>query len=253
MIRQRTFPKILQSVRQEIEKDGRFKVVLVEPEYEINLGFVARAMANFGFSELALVNPKCDPKGENASMYSKHAKPILENVQIYPSLSSATSDCRLLVGTTGVLVRHRHITIRDPISLIDFKKMLKGKEENKVALIFGNEGTGLSEKDVSSCDFLITIPTNPVYPVLNLSHAVAIVLYELSEFNIPVVFAQKKEKEALIKTLWLYVEKYKKSLRNPRKLKIAIRRLVGKSMLSEQECKAVLGILRKAYKDIKIS
>ncbi|MEM4633944.1 MAG: RNA methyltransferase [Candidatus Anstonellaceae archaeon] len=229
----------------------RFRVILVEPEYEINVGSVARVMKNFGFAELFLVRPKCNHLGFDAIKFSKHAKEILENAQISESLLEASKGCKFLVGTTGVLHRHWTRTIRSPVPIKQFAKMVQHLKEGRVAVAFGNEGAGLCEEDVSSCDFLTTIPANADYPVLNLSHAVAIILYELSKHNeATFVPAGEKEKEQLINTFGLYVDRYAQVMRNPRKAKIAFRRVIGKSLITDKECASILGVLRRAYNEL---
>ncbi|MCX8197758.1 MAG: RNA methyltransferase [Candidatus Micrarchaeota archaeon] len=230
---------------------GRFRIVLVEPEYEINVGSVARAMKNFGFSELFLVKPKCDHLGFDAVKFSKHARDVLEGAKVVQTLEDAFAGCKFRVGTTGVLFRHWDKTIRSPIPIKSLASKLKAEKEGRVAILFGNEGTGLSEQDISACDFLATIPTSSQYPVLNLSHAAAIVLYELSGLESQAfVPAGEKEKEKLIETFFLYVERYAHAMRNPRKAKIAFRRMVGKSMLTDKECASILGVLRRAYREL---
>ena len=233
-------------------KQQRFRVVLVSPEYEINLGAVARAMANFGLSDLTIVAPKCDPRGFDAIMHSKHARGLLESAKICKTLKQATRGCKLAVGTTGIIFRHWHTTIRSPISLEAFAKKASAAREGKIALIFGSEGVGLSEEDISACDFLITIPTADAYPILNLSHAVAITLYELSTYA-PRAYvpAGENEKEALIRAFSLITDKFSSELRNPRKVKVAFRRIIGKSMATDKECAAILGVLRRAEREIK--
>jgi len=230
---------------------ARFRVVLVSPEYELNVGAVARAMKNFGYSELVLVNPKCDPAGFDAIMHSKHAREILEGAKTCKTLSAATRGCKFTVGATGVIYRHWHETIRSPISLEAFAKKAESQREGKIALIFGNEGVGLSEKDISACDFLITIPTADAYPVLNLSHAVAIVLYELSTYA-PRAYVPsgENEKEALIGAFSLIVGRFAHELRNAKKVKVAFRRIIGKAMPTDKECAAVLGVMRRAEREI---
>lgn len=231
----------------------RFRIVLVEPEYELNIGSVARVMKNFGFSDLVLVRPKCNPQGFDAIKYAKHAKDILQSAKIVRTLSAAAKGCKFTVGTTGILYRHWHETFRTPIKLEDLRKKVEGQKEGRIALVFGNEGVGLSEKDVSSCDFLITVPANKLYPILNLSHAVAIVLYELSDYNLlgfeP---AGKKEKEALIKAFGLITDRFGKEMRNPKKVKVAFRRMVGKAMPTDKECASILGVLRRAGRELAL-
>ncbi len=231
---------------------GRFRVVLVSPEYELNVGAVARAMKNFGFSELCVVSPKCDIRGFDAIKYSKHAREVLEGAKVVRSLSAATKGCKFAVGTTGVLYRHWDKTFRTPISLRKLKEVLGENTEGRVALVFGSEGVGLSEKHISACDYIATIPANKEYPILNLSHAVAIVLYELS--NLPVlgfVPSGEREKEALIGSFGLLADYFSKEMRNPRKVKIAFRRMVGKAMLTDKECVSILGVLRRTNRELE--
>lgn len=233
------------------QSHNRFRVVLIEPEYELNVGAVARAMKNFGFAQLVLVRPKCNHLGFDAIKYSKHAREVLECARVVRSLSSATKGCKFTVGTTGILYRHWHKTFRTPISLKELANKIKGQKEGEFAIVFGNEGVGLSERDISDCDFLITIPANKEYPILNLSHAVAIVLYELSGYALlGFTPAGEKEKEALVRTFSLIVGHYSGALRNAKKVKVAFRRMAGKSMLTDKECASILGVLRRAERDL---
>lgn len=235
-----------------MKQQERFRIVLVEPEYELNVGAVARAMKNFGFSELVFVRPKCNPKGFDAVKYAKHAKDVLEHAKTVRSLSAATKGCKFSVGTTGILYRHWNETFRTPMKLGDLRKKIAEAKEGRMALVFGNEGIGLSEKDISACDFLVTIPTNKLYPVLNLSHAVAIVLYELSDYNLlGFVPAGEEEKEALISAFGLLTDRFGHEMRNPRKVKIAFRRMAGKAMLTDKECASILGVLRRANTELE--
>jgi len=230
----------------------RFRIVLVEPQYEANVGAVARAMANFGFSDLAIVSPKCNPRGFEALKYAKHARDLLDCAKICRSLAQATSGCKATVGTTGVLYRHYNKTFRNPIPLRQLRTKVLREADGRVALVFGNEGTGLSERHISRCDFLLTIPTSEGYPVLNLSHAVAICLYELSGINQQYYPpAGKKEKEELIKAFSRITGRYSKIMRNPQKAKVAFRRMVGRAMLSDKECAAVLGVVRRALRELE--
>lgn len=233
------------------KQSERFRIILVQPKYEQNLGAVARIMKNFGFSELYLVAPRCDPLGFDSIKFSKHARELLEGAKICKDFAAARRGCKFAVGTTGVIFRHWNETFRSPILLRELEKKLASEKEGKVALVFGNEEVGLSERDISACDFLVTIPASKTYPILNLSHAVAITLYELSGLNTP-NFAQagEREKEKLMEAFGLLVDRYGKLMRNPRKVKIAFRRMVGKAMLSDKECVSILGVVRRAVREL---
>jgi len=236
----------------------KYRIILVEPEYEINLGASARLMANFSCSPLYIVNPKCQI-GFTAKMHAKHATKILEKAVICKSLSQAISGCSFVAGTTGVLRRHRH-ALRHPLSLEQFRERLSEQKEAKskhgsIAILFGREGIGLSEKEIRHCDCLIHIPTSASYPVMNLSHSLAIVLYSLCAQNKkikqPGKPAAKSELGYLNKTFDLFAQRYKRNLRNPEKTRLAFRRILGRAVPDETETRAVLGVLRQALKELQ--
>ena len=203
-------------------------------------------MKNFGFSELYIVSPQCDPLGFDAIKYSKHARELLENAKICKTFNEARKGCKFTVGTTGVLYRHWADSFRNPIKLSALKERLSLEKEGKIAIAFGGEGVGLSLEQINECDFLTTIPTSGKYPILNLSHAVAIVLYELSEIKIWLQNdAGESEKEHLQGAFGFLVDRIASEMRNPEKVKIAFKRMVGKSMINDKECVSILGVLRR--------
>ncbi|MDE1798339.1 MAG: RNA methyltransferase, partial [Candidatus Micrarchaeota archaeon] len=157
----------------------KYRIVLVEPEYELNLGAAARLMRNFGLAPLYLVRPGASI-GFTAKMHAKHAADLLEGAVVCKTLDKALGGCSQVVGTTGVLRRHRH-ALRHPLMLEEFRKMQAEKKPDAkpIAILFGREGIGLSEAEISRCDVLITVPTTAKYPVMNLSHALGVVLYAL--------------------------------------------------------------------------
>jgi len=220
------------------------RIILVEPEYEINLGYAARVLANFGFKELYIVKPKVKI-GFNARMFSKRAYPILKSAKIVKTLSEATRDCDFLVGTTGVVGRGKNI-LRNPLTPSNFAKKIESLD-GKIALLFGREGTGLTKKEIEKCDFLVTIPASDEYPVLNVSHAMGIVLYEL--FNLErkklIKGASRKEKERLLETFNEIVDYFAERLRNPEKIKLAFKRVIGRSLISDIESRAMLSVFER--------
>ncbi|MFH0818219.1 MAG: RNA methyltransferase, partial [Candidatus Micrarchaeota archaeon] len=147
---------------------AEFKIILVGSEYPINLGYCARVLANFGYTEMNLVKPKVKI-GKTALMHSKHGRELLEKAKVYESLKAATLDCDFVVGTSGITKRGNK-TLRSPINLEKFCAMAE-KSGKKFAILFGREGTGLSAEEIRECDFLVSIPASTSYPILNLSHA----------------------------------------------------------------------------------
>ncbi|MFA5105755.1 MAG: RNA methyltransferase [Candidatus Micrarchaeia archaeon] len=218
------------------------RVVLVEPEYSINLGSVCRAMANFGFSDLAIVNPKC-PIGFTAKKYAKHAKHLLEGATLAKSLEHAVSGCDFVVGTTGVLRRHK-ATLRDPLPLQEFaQNMPKGK----LAILFGREGIGLMRHEIDKCDVLVRVESSLDYPIMNLSHAVAVFLYSVSSHASPhFEIAPKGEREQMGVFFDSIAASCGKELRNPARVSIAFRRVMARARVTKIEAASMLSVLRLA-------
>ncbi len=224
-------------------------VVLVGTEYGFNLGMVARAMKNFGLKELRIVEPSCGICPD-AIMYSKHAKELLLEAKFYKSLRGAVDDCDAAVGFTGVLKRHRG-SIRAAVPL---KKFVEKADEyrGRVALVFGREGIGLDVKEIKECDYLVHIECMPEYPVLNLSHAVAVVLYALNARNVKRMREKRlsgKEKEILIQMFKSLVGRYK--FRNPERCEVAFRRVIGRANPTEKEGRSMMNVFRVTLEELK--
>jgi tRNA/rRNA methyltransferase len=151
-------------------------VVLVNARNPLNIGTVARALTNFGFSDLRVVNPY-EVAFRNAKS-AVGAAAVLRRAKEFSSVADAVADCNLVIGTTA----GRHRKLEHPLHpLPQGAKLIRRKlQRGKVALLFGSERRGLSNEDLSHCDWLICIPTQPEQPSMNLGHAVAVCLYELS-------------------------------------------------------------------------
>lgn len=231
------------------QKGPELAVVLAGVEYEFNLGMSVRAMKNFGAHELRIVEPACI-SGDGAIMYSKHAREILEGAKRFGTLREALEGCDVAVGFSGILKRHRG-SIRAAIPLSDFAQKVH-EYSGKVALVFGREGIGLTKGEIGECDYLVHIESSPGYPILNLSHAVAVALYALRgrEGTKP---RQKRiggrEKEALIDIFKRLVGKYK--FRNSARCVVAFRRVVGRANPTEKEGRSIMNVLRVALEDIE--
>ena len=151
-------------------------IVFVECETPGNIGFLARTMANFGLKNLVLINP---PTLTNEAYYqATHGKYIVENAKIYPSLDDFYQSQRIdfKVASTGMAGGSYNLS-RIPIRPEELGKSLN--VSNNIAILFGREGDGLSNKEIGDCDICVSIPTDPTYPIRNISHAAAIIFYEL--------------------------------------------------------------------------
>jgi TrmH family RNA methyltransferase len=163
----------------------RLRVVLVATRNPLNIGAAARAMSNFGFRRLRVVRPF-----EPAFLEAKSAvgaAELLAKAEHFDSVADAVADCALVVGTTAVRTRNLQHTVRrleDGARLIR-KRMAapvgsaRQKNSGAVALLFGSEKVGLSNEDLSHCNWLMRIPTCDANISMNLGQAVAVCLYEL--------------------------------------------------------------------------
>jgi TrmH family RNA methyltransferase len=158
------------------QRDG-IDIVLVSPRNPLNIGAVARAMANFGFSRLSVVAPYAPHWREARSAVG--APELLLNARETGNLAEAVADCTFVAGTG---TRTHRKPEQPSISLPDLTEALfpKVAPGGRVALVFGPEKHGLTREDFSYCHALVEIPTNPRQPSMNLGHAVAVCLYELS-------------------------------------------------------------------------
>jgi TrmH family RNA methyltransferase len=152
------------------------RVVMVETRNPLNIGASARAMANFGFARLRVVNPYDVAFREARSAVG--AAPLLQAAEEYSTLAEAVADCRLVVGTTSVGHRELQHTIRRLES--GARLISRSLARAPVGLLFGSEKFGLSNEDLSHCHWLIRIPTVDADLSMNLGQAVALCLYEMA-------------------------------------------------------------------------
>jgi len=152
-------------------------VVLVRPRNPLNIGAVARAMSNFGFRRLRVVNPYEVAFRDARSAVG--AVDLLSNAEEYSKVAEAIADCGLVVGTTAV---HRRV-LQNPLRRLDEDGGRLIREElssGRVALLFGSEKVGLSTADFTHCHWLLHVPTLPDHISMNLGQAVAVCLYEIA-------------------------------------------------------------------------
>ncbi len=239
-------------------------VVLVEPETPGNIGSVARVMKNFGVRHLMLVNPKCNYLDGEAYGRAMHARDILKKAVVAANFS-CLKRFDYVIGTTAALGSDYNV-LRSPITPDQLAEQLSQRfggssnKKTKIALAFGREGTGLTSKEIGSCDLCITIPASKKYRALNLSHAVAIVLYELFKpsrslkltSHIPLASGhEKKVALSMVNEILSGMDFAVSSKKETQSL--VWQRLINKSFLTRREMYALLGFLRKVIKRISIS
>ena len=132
-------------------------VVLIKVQNANNLGFIARLMANFDLDKLMLIDPLCDPNSDETVKTSKHANQVIKDAELdtYDRFDKLRDEFDFVVGTTSVMGSDYNIP-RTPIEIRDFVDKID--DDKNIAIVFGNEGTGLTNNEISKCDFLITIP-----------------------------------------------------------------------------------------------
>ena len=153
---------------------SKFGFILVKPQLGENIGACARAMKNFGFSKLYIVNPKINFPNHKAKATSVGAYDIINKAKVFDKIENAINNFNVVISLSA---RRRDIN-KKQISLDEFKKIIKRKNLN-VGLMFGPEASGLSNKELSFSNYILQIPTSPKFKSLNLSHSLTLICYEI--------------------------------------------------------------------------
>jgi len=229
------------------ERD-RLRVVLVATRNPLNLGAAARAMSNFGFLRLRVVNPYQVAFREARS--ATDAAPLLARAEEYQSVAEAVADCSLVVATTAGRSRELHHPLR---RLEEGAHLIRRRlRSGRVALLFGSEKRGLSNQDLSHCHWLLRIPTREEHASMNLGQAVAVCLYELARDTRTLAASEKTktaaagEAERLTGLLLesLAASGYLKP-RSGAATREKVRRLVRRLQLPAPDAEVWLGMLRQ--------
>ncbi|MEM0043382.1 MAG: TrmJ/YjtD family RNA methyltransferase [Sulfolobales archaeon] len=231
----------------------KIRVVLVGVEGSINLGFVARLCKNFGVEELYLVKPEASI-GEEALRYAVKGAEVLAKAVVVDDLKKAFEGVELVACTSSIVPLDRDL-LRQPIELKRFVELIKGYES--IALVFGRESTGLTREELAECDLYVHIAADREYPVLNLSHAVAIALYEIhsayaGESSIKNLETPSPEDFRLAERYLSEITDliFKNRMRSE-EVKTTLRRILRKSDLTKTEINILIKILSKISALIK--
>jgi TrmH family RNA methyltransferase len=234
------------------------RVVLVRPQIAANVGAVARAMRNFGLTDLVLFTPAADPGDREARRLATHGEAILDRARVVNEFGDAVAECVLVAGTsarTGGLFRDQSVGWPEQI----MPQLVAAAGQGPAALVFGTEASGLTNEEVSRCHHLIHIPADADYPALNLAQSVVICLYELrlawlqgkrrgvsptcADSSPPADFATQEQmyahlRDALDAIHFLYGEKADALMH-------AVRHLIGRARPTEMEVKVLHGLARQ--------
>jgi tRNA/rRNA methyltransferase len=151
-------------------------IILVEPQLGENIGMVARAMANFGLSELRLVNPRDGWPSEKARSAASKADHVIDGAKLFDTLEEAIADLNFVYATTA-RERYGFKPVRSPVeaTMTLRQKFVDGE---KTGILFGRERTGLKNEEVALADEIVTFPVNPAFASLNIAQAVLLMSYE---------------------------------------------------------------------------
>lgn len=225
-------------------------VILVEPRFPGNVGAVARAMANTGFSRLVLVNP-CPVDVPEARQMALGALPIIEGAAVVSSLEEGLAGCRFAVATTcrGGRLRREPLGPRRLAQRV--MDLLPG---NRVALVFGPEDRGLSNEELTLCQLVAAIPSHPGFASLNLAQAVMVVLWEIWSAAAVPDRAPAKEPvladAARLEEMYRHLEKVLLEVgflheENPQRMVRALKSILNRAGLEDRDVRIIRGMLRQ--------
>jgi TrmH family RNA methyltransferase len=228
------------------------RIVLVGTSHPGNIGSAARAMKVMGLDSLWLVAPERFPADE-ASALAAGADDVLQRARVVPDVQSAIADCGLVVGTTA---RGRHLPWRVVEPREAALEIAAAVPASEVAILFGNERTGLENEHVRQCHSLLTIPTGAAYTSLNLAMAVQVVAYEVClalrdraglgtlRSEAPVPLASAADMEKFYAHLGEVLEEIDfRDRTNSGHLMSRLRRLFQRAVLDQNEMNILRGIL----------
>jgi len=228
------------------------RIVFVSCESPENAGFLARVMKNFGFDDLWLVNPAAQTKtiGTKTAM---HAKEILAQAKIVSSLEKSLVGADTVVGTTSTRPLSDSNILRNFATPKEFATQWS-KSVGLTVLLFGREGTGLTNQEIDKCDFVVSIPTSKAYPAMNVSHSAAIILYELAVHSWQVKpirrAASDDDKERIVQTMSGCLDKTLFPEHRTLRASRVLRNILGRSYVTKREATMLLGVFRRFYSNL---
>jgi len=228
----------------------QLRVVFVGCETGENAGFLARTMKNFGFKDLWFVKPLVDVKqlGLKTAM---HAADVLEQASVVDDLKKAFVGVDVVVGTTSTRPVSEKNFLRNYVTPREFASNWS-RSSGVTALLFGREGSGLTNWELDLCDFVVSIPTSNEYPAMNVSHSAAVILYELAIVQPTVRLyrqaASLQDKELFIDMFLSLLDKAEMAEHRKTTVKRALRNLLGRSYITKREIRTLTGAIRRVTK-----
>lgn len=235
-------------------------VILVEPEHPGNIGAIARAMANFELKHLILFKPQCSIRSAEARNRAKNAQHILKTTAVIKkgTLKTLLKKYDSCIATTAQLGTDYNL-LRSPLTPEQLAQKIKGCMHNNhvnIALLFGREGIGLRNKELSLADFVVHIPVSKAYAALNVSQAATIIFYELFKHTAVrhtsshITPISSKDKEIVLWRIQQVLDQL--TFTRPEKKhtqELVWKKVINKAFLSKREAFALLGFFRKLIRE----
>jgi len=229
----------------------KIRFVLVRTSHPGNIGAAARAIRTMGLARLSLVAPHAFPHADAIAL-AAGANDVLENAPIAPDLPAAIADCQLVLGATA---RRRDV----PMEEIDAREaaaraLAAARDGREVALVFGNERTGLENDEIKRCHAAVLIPSDPAFASLNLAQAVQVLAYEVrmavlaGASPLPEQKADPPASAAELDAFFEHLERTLEAIefhkgRSPRTIMLRLRRLYLRAQPDQRELRVLHGIL----------
>jgi TrmH family RNA methyltransferase len=224
------------------------RVVLVEPLEAGNVGAAARAMKNFGFTDLWIVGGKSERVDDVSAWWAVGAIDVVQNATRVDTLEEALAACHLTVATTAVRGRQ----VYDHLQPADVARLANEQlgDEHRIALVFGREKYGLSGREVMLCQRTASIPTWPDFPTMNLAMSVAIFCYELGKGLRPAPAPREPATHQLVNELTKQTRALLTEIdyfgdKSPDRMCAELQAIVGRAALTTREASLLLAMVRK--------
>jgi tRNA/rRNA methyltransferase len=226
-------------------------VALIEPQYPVNVGHIARLMKNFGLKSLYFVRPHFD-KAE-AIKYSTHGKDVLVAAKTV-TLRQLRKKFDVLIGTTAIRATSRLNVLRESINAEQIAKIIHDASTKDFCILLGRESSGLNNEELEMCDLVVTIDTKTKYRTMNVAHALAILLYEISKLKseLPVKKSKKRvdlasqhDIDLLLKYISKLADASNYDLHKKPLLEVAAKKLLAKGVPTTKDVMLLVSLLRK--------
>jgi len=224
------------------------RIILVEPRDAGNVGAAARAMKNFGFTDLWIAGGGEERTDDVSSWWAVGANDVVQSATRVATLADALVDCHLTVATTAVRARH----VFEQLTPHDVARLAEATlgDAHRLALVFGRERWGLSGAEIAMCQRTASIPTWPEFPTMNLAQSVAIFCYELGRG----LRAPAEPKDPAPHQLIQLLNEHARALfaeigyfgdKSPDRICAELQALAGRAVLTTREASLLLSLLRK--------